>query len=88
MQGVSGLIIDQSSVLGFLPYIHCGLRHSCQDISIHSLVELRYDLLINQPMKFLPLPLYTKIKIQIFFYRKIMYNGDTKFEKRSLTAQR
>ncbi|KAK7582174.1 hypothetical protein V9T40_013619 [Parthenolecanium corni] len=41
IQGVSGHIIDRGSVLGLLPYILCGLRHSCQDIGVTSLDELR-----------------------------------------------
>ncbi|KAK7580172.1 hypothetical protein V9T40_000801 [Parthenolecanium corni] len=41
IQGVSGHIIDRGSVLGLLPYILCGLRHSCQDIGVTSLEVLR-----------------------------------------------
>lgn len=64
----------------FVPYVQCGLKHSCQDIGAKSLSELRY-IELNKFQNGMKLFL---IRI---FCRKMMYSGDLKFERRTLSAQ-
>lgn len=75
-QGVSGSIVDRGSVLLYVPYLQCGLRHGCQDIGAKSLTQLRYFIY----------SFFFNFQNN-FFYRNMTYSGELRFERRSYSAQ-
>ncbi|XP_046465052.1 inosine-5'-monophosphate dehydrogenase-like [Neodiprion pinetum] len=50
-QGVSGSIVDKGTVLKFLPYLQCGIRHGCHDIGAKSVSTLHH-MIHSEEVKF------------------------------------
>lgn len=88
-QGVSGSIVDKGSVLRFLPYLECGLQHSCQDIGVRSIDELRFVVFFIF-LSYLISDVCKNILIIIFKYilfRSKIYLGELRFMRRTHSAQ-
>lgn len=82
-QGVSGSIVDKGSALLFLPYLKCGLQHSCQDIGARSVSVLRF---VTTTPYFTDILLVLTLRIS-FVCRKMIYSGELRFMKRTHSAQ-
>lgn len=87
-QGVSGSIVDKGSVLRFLPYLECGLQHSCQDIGAKSVDHLRYVLITICNFVRILFETNTHCTVCFFFYsREMLYADELRFMKRTQSAQ-
>jgi IMP dehydrogenase len=48
---MAGTVLDKGSLKTFIPYLIAGLKHSCQDIGVKSLDDLRKNIQ-NEKVRF------------------------------------
>ncbi|XP_054897775.1 inosine-5'-monophosphate dehydrogenase 1a isoform X4 [Poeciliopsis prolifica] len=86
-QGVSGSVQDKGSVQKFVPYLIAGIQHGCQDIGARSLSILRSTLYELIYLSFWWCEIFSKFSLCVLGCRSMMYSGELKFEKRTMSAQ-
>lgn len=93
-QGVSGSVQDKGSIHKFVPYLIAGIQHGCQDIGAKSLSVLRsvvylcvcgYKPDVNYCLYYIVHCFFVVFFLN--FPSSMMYTGELKFEKRTMSAQ-